>query len=288
MKLSVIDTGYIKLDGGGMFGVVPKVMWEKLEQPDENNLCTWAMRCLLVETDGKKILIDTGLGDKQSAKFFSHFHPHGEATLVNSLAKQGLTKDDITDVFLTHLHFDHVGGALYYDGDRQVKPTFEQATHWSNQRHFDWAFTPNAREKASFLKENFVPLREQGILKMLEDRPYNELLPWLDGIEIAYAYGHTEAMMVPIIHKDGKRIVYCADLLPSPSHIGLPYVMGYDVQPLNTLVEKEWMLNNAAERGDILFFEHAKAIEACTVKRNEKGRIVLDKAGDLKDFIDLD
>ncbi len=154
MKLSVIDTGYFKLDGGAMFGVVPKKLWERLEQPDAHNLCTWAMRCLLIETEGRKILIDTGIGNKQDAKFFSHFHPHGEASLMASLAQKGLTAADITDVFLTHLHFDHVGGALRYDSNGKIQPVFPNATYWSNQKHYDWAFRPNAREKASFLKEN--------------------------------------------------------------------------------------------------------------------------------------
>jgi glyoxylase-like metal-dependent hydrolase (beta-lactamase superfamily II) len=287
MKLSIIDTGYFKLDGGAMFGVVPKKLWERLEQPDANNLCTWAMRCLLVEIDNRKILIDTGIGNKQSAKFFSHFHPHGDVTLVGSLANHGLQLSDITDVFLTHLHFDHVGGALQYNDKKEIVPVFDNATHWTNQKQFDWAYTPNAREKASFLKENFVPLKEQGILKVIEDCPYDRTLEWMDGFEIGYAYGHTEAMMTPILHYQGKRIVFCADLLPSPSHIGMPYVMGYDVRPLNTLEEKEQLLSNAVERGDILFFEHAEKVEACTVKRNERGRIVLDKAGALSDFVDL-
>lgn len=287
MKLSVIDTGYFKLDGGAMFGVVPKSLWSKLEEPDEKNLCTWAMRCLLIETAGRKILIDTGIGNKQSEKFFSHFHPHGDATLVNSLAQQGLTVDDITDVFLTHLHFDHVGGAVLNGTNGKLIPTFPNATYWTNQAHYDWAFTPNAREKASFLKENFVPLMEEGILKMVDNLPYDQVLDWLPNVGIGYAYGHTEALMTPRIQYQGKSILYCADLLPSPSHISMPYVMGYDVRPLQTLVEKEWMLTKAVEEGDILFFEHAPTIEACTVKRNEKGRIVADKVGKLSDFVQL-
>jgi len=287
MKLRVIDTGFFKLDGGAMFGVVPKVIWKKLEEPDANNLCTWAMRCLLIETGNRKILIDTGIGNKQSEKFFSYFHPHGDATLVKSLAKYNLTTDDITDVFITHLHFDHVGGAVKHDQKGNLVPTFANATYWSNQKHYDWAFTPNAREKASFLKENFVPLAEHGVLKMIEDRPYDKELQWMDDIDIAYAYGHTEALMAPHISYKGKTIIYCSDMLPSPSHIGMPYVMGYDVRPLNTLQEKERMLTNAAEQGHILFFEHAKKVEACTLKRNEKGRIVADKTGDLSDFVAL-
>ncbi|MCH2020980.1 MAG: MBL fold metallo-hydrolase [Saprospiraceae bacterium] len=287
MKISVIDTGFFKLDGGAMFGVVPKKLWSRLETPDENNLCTWAMRCLLIETDMRKIIIDTGIGDKQSEKFFSHFHPHGEDTMVGSLANQGLSLEDITDVFITHLHFDHVGGAVSKGVNGKLIPTFPNATYWSNQVHYDWAFTPNAREKASFLKENFVPLKEEGVLKMLDVLPYNEVLEWLPGIDIGFAYGHTEALMTPRINYQGKTIIYCADLLPSPSHISMPYVMGYDIRPLQTLIEKEWFLNKAVDEEHILFFEHAPEIEACTVKRNEKGRIVVDKSGKLSDIIQL-
>lgn len=285
MKLSVINTGYFKLDGGAMFGVVPKVLWQKLEQPDENNLCTWAMRCLLVETDNKKILIDAGIGSKQDAKFFSHFDLHGDDTLYRSLNNNDLLTDDITDVLITHMHFDHVGGAVQQDTKGNYFPTFANATYWTNQKHFDWAYKPNAREKASFLKENFIPLKEEGVLKNLEALPYNEQLEWLPQIKIGYAYGHTEAMMIPHINYEGKTIVYCADLLPSPSHVNLPYVMGYDTRPLLTLQEKEWFLNEAVEKEYILFFEHAPNIEACTVKRNDRGRVVVDQTGDLKDFI---
>ncbi len=285
MKIKVIDTGYFKLDGGAMFGVVPKKLWQRLEEPDANNLCTWAMRCLLVEIDNRKILIDTGIGNKQSEKFFSHFHPHGDATLVQSLAQHGLTTDDITDVFLTHFHFDHVGGAIQHDSNGKLIPTFKNATYWTNQKHYDWAYTPNPREKASFLKENFVPLQEFGILQMIESRPFDQQLQWLKGFDIGFAYGHTEALMTPILTYQDKKIIYCADLLPSPSHISMPYVMGYDIRPLDTLQEKERLLTTAVEQGHILFFEHSKNIEAATVKRNEKGRIVVDKMGALKDFV---
>jgi glyoxylase-like metal-dependent hydrolase (beta-lactamase superfamily II) len=287
MKLSVIDTGYFKLDGGAMFGVVPKSLWSRLEQPDENNLCTWAMRCLLIETGDRKIIIDTGIGNKQSDKFFSHFHPHGDETMISSLASAGLMLADITDVFLTHMHFDHVGGAVIQDANGKLIPTFPNATYWSNQAQFDWAFTPNAREKASFLKENFVPLMEEGVLKMLDVLPHDQLLEWMPNINIGYAYGHTEALMTPYIKSQGKTIVYCADLLPSPSHISMPYVMGYDIRPLQTLIEKEWFLSNAVDQGHVLFFEHAPKIEACTVKRNAKGRIVVNQMGQLSDFLEL-
>ena len=287
MKLSVINTGFFKLDGGAMFGVVPKKLWSRLEKPDENNMCTWAMRCLLVETGDRKIIIDTGIGNKQSEKFFSYFHPHGQDSLISSLKNINLNAEDITDVFLTHLHFDHVGGAVCKDANGKLLPTFPNATYWSNQAHYDWAFTPNAREKASFLKENFVPLMEEGVIKMLDAMPYNEILDWLPGFSVGYAYGHTEALMTPRITCQDKTIIYCADLLPSPSHIPMPYVMGYDLRPLQTLTEKEWFLNKAVDEGHILFFEHAPEIEACTVRRNEKGRIVADKTGKLSDFIQL-
>ena len=287
MKLSVINTGFCKLDGGAMFGVVPKKLWSRLEKPDENNMCTWAMRCLLVETGDRKIIIDTGIGNKQSEKFFSYFHPHGQDSLISSLKNINLNAEDITDVFLTHLHFDHVGGAVCKDANGKLLPTFPNATYWSNQAHYDWAFTPNAREKASFLKENFVPLMDEGVIKMLDAMPYNEILDWLPGFSVGYAYGHTEALMTPRITCQDKTIIYCADLLPSPSHIPMPYVMGYDLRPLQTLTEKEWFLNKAVDEGHILFFEHAPEIEACTVRRNEKGRIVADKTGKLSDFIQI-
>lgn len=285
MNIHVIDTGFFKLDGGAMFGVVPRTLWQKLEEPDENNLCTWAMRCLLIETDDKRrILIDTGLGNKQSAKFFGHYHPHGEASLLGSLKAKGFVPEDITDVLLTHLHFDHVGGALYYDEAKRLRPTFPNARYWSNEAHFNWAEKPNSREKASFLVENFIPLREEGILHFVESLPHSELLDWLPGIKLGFAYGHTEAMMIPHIEYKGKTLVYCADLLPSPSHIPLPYVMGYDVRPLQTLEEKAAFLQRAEEQDYLLFFEHAPKIEACGLARDSRGRIVANEQGLFSDF----
>ncbi len=289
MQLQTINTGFFKLDGGAMFGVVPRVLWQKLEQPDENNLCSWAMRCLLLTTDeGRRILIDTGIGTKQSEKFFSHYHLHGTDSLHTSLAALGLSADDITDVFLTHLHFDHVGGAVEYvrrgaDGERVLEPTFKQAKYWTNQAHFDWATKPNARESASFLPENFAPLRD--VLHYLPTQPQEQILDWLPQIGVQFAYGHTEAMMLPQVRIGGRTVVYCADLLPSPSHLPLPYVMGYDVRPLQTLAEKEWFLSKAVEENYILFFEHAPQIEACTLRRDERGRIVADKLGKLQDLL---
>lgn len=285
MKLTVIDTGYFKLDGGAMFGVVPRVIWEKLEAPDEKNLCTWAMRCLLVQTDDERnILIDTGIGDKQSDKFFSHYEPHGESTLLKSLKKAGLKPEDITDVLLTHLHFDHVGGAVSLKKGKYI-PTFPNATYWSNKKHWDWAMNPNNREKASFLQENFVPLMEAGVLKFLEAAPYDAQTMWFNNFSLLFAYGHTEAMMLPYLMFEGKKVVYCADLLPSPNHVPIPYVMGYDVRPLQTMTEKEYFLNRAAQEKWILVFEHSKSVEACTVKLDEKGRVVVNKMGNLEDFL---
>lgn len=284
MKITVIDTGFFKLDGGAMFGVVPKTIWEKLEEPDNNNLCTWAMRCLLVQVDERNILIDTGIGDKQSEKFFSHYAPHGEATLLKSLKKAGLKAEDITDVLLTHLHFDHVGGAVSLKNEKLL-PTFPNATYWSNEKHWDWAMNSNNREKASFLKENFVPLQEAGCLKFIDAAPYDAQTMLFNNFGVLFTYGHTEAMMLPYMMFEGKKVVYCADLLPSPNHIPLPYVMGYDIRPLQTMIEKEYFLARAVLENWILVFEHAKSVEACTVKLDEKGRVVVDKMGNLADFI---
>jgi len=284
MKLTVIETGFFKLDGGAMFGVVPKTIWEKLETPDEKNLCTWAMRCLLVQSADRNILIDCGLGNKQSDKFFSYYEPHGDFNLLSSLEKAGLKADDITDVFLTHLHFDHVGGAVsIVDGN--YLPAFPNATYWSNQDHWHWAMNPNSREKASFLKENFEPLMHAGVLKFIDAATFDSQTNFCENFDVIFAYGHTEAMMLPCLTVNNKKIIYCADLLPSPSHIPLPYVMGYDVRPLQTMIEKEYFLKRAVSEQWILVFEHAKSVEACTVKTDEKGRVVVDKSAKLSDFI---
>jgi glyoxylase-like metal-dependent hydrolase (beta-lactamase superfamily II) len=274
MKVRVIQTGYFKLDGGAMFGIVPKRLWTRLNPPDEQNLCTWAMRCLLVETDHRKILIDTGIGNKQDAKFRSHFAPFGEETLLTSLAQQGVEPQDITDVILTHLHFDHCGGALYQNEAGAIVPTFPNAIYWTNQKHWNWAMNPNEREKASFLKENFIPLQLAGVLQYIKVRQYTRFSP---EIKILFTYGHTEAMMLPYIKVGDKTIVYCADTLPSSYHVGMPYVMSYDIRPLDTLNEKSLLLEQAADEGHILFFEHDPVVECATVKRNEQGRIVLNQ-----------
>ncbi|MFM1794129.1 MAG: hypothetical protein RL642_514 [Bacteroidota bacterium] len=269
MQVYSVDTGYFKLDGGAMYGVVPKVIWNKLTPSDENNLCTWAMRCMLVVDGERKILIDTGMGNKQSEKFFSHYQPHGEGELLNSLQQLGFSANDITDVILTHLHFDHCGGAVILV-DQQLRPTFPNATYWSTAKHWDWAINPNSREKASFLKENFIPLQENGQLKFIEENETG-LTKFNDKIDILFAHGHTQSMMLPIIQYKNKTICYMADLIPSSAHVPLPYVMGYDMFPMTTLIEKEKFLKKACEEGYILFFEHDAINECCTVEATEKG-----------------
>jgi glyoxylase-like metal-dependent hydrolase (beta-lactamase superfamily II) len=274
MNLYSIDTGYFKLDGGAMFGVVPKVMWNKLNPADENNLCSWAMRCLLIEDGNRLILIDNGIGDKQDAKFLGHYHLHGDATLDKSLAKHGFSKDDITDVFLTHLHFDHCGGSIKREGD-QLVPAFKNATFWSNEAHWAWATKPNDREKASFLKENILPIEESGQLKFVlpGETQFHQLASsvFTDNISIRFVSGHTESMMLPQINYNGKTIVYMADLLPAAAHIPIPYVMAYDMFPLTTLNEKKSFLTEAVENDYVLFFEHDPQIECCTLQQTEKG-----------------
>ena len=279
MKLHTIDTGFFKLDGGAMFGVVPKTLWSRTNPADENNLCTWAMRCLLVENGGKLILIDTGIGNKQDEKFFSHYYLHGEATLDKSLAALGFHRDDITDVFLTHLHFDHVGGAVVRDGEKLL-PAFKNATYWSNAQHWDWAVNPNDREKASFLKENILPIQESGQLKFISTE---NGVNFSDNFNVRFVYGHTDAMMLPLIDYKDKKILYMADLLPSTGHIPLPYVMAYDMFPLTTLQEKKLFLTEAVEKEYILYLEHDPVNECCTLKNTEKG-IKLNETFNLNDI----
>ena len=272
MKLHTINTGLFKLDGGAMFGVVPKAIWQKTNPADANNLCTWAMRCLLIEDGDKLTLVDTGIGDKQNEKFFSHYYLHGDDTMGKSLATLGFSTADITDVFLTHLHFDHVGGAIVRTGEKLI-PTFKNATYWSNQKHWQWAIEPNPREKASFLKENILPIQESGQLKFVEEK---ENIEWQKGINISFAYGHTDAMMLPKINYKGKTIVYVADLLPSAGHLPLPYVMAYDMFPLKTLTEKKAFLEEAVDNDYVLYLEHDPVNECCTLQRTEKGIRVLE------------
>jgi glyoxylase-like metal-dependent hydrolase (beta-lactamase superfamily II) len=276
MTLHTINTGFFKLDGGAMFGVVPKSIWQKTNPADENNLCTWAMRCLLVE-DGKQLtLIDNGIGNKQDAKFLSHYHLHGDDNLLKSLHNAGFHEDDVTDMFLTHLHFDHCGGSITYESGKPV-PTFRNATYWSNRDHWKWATEPNPREKASFLPENILPIQESGHLNFIDinQRPQiaaDKGLPIsVNQWSIYYASGHTDKMMIPMIRYGQKTICFMADLLPSVGHIPLPYVMGYDTRPLLTMEEKARFLNEAAEKKYILFLEHDPVNECCTVKQTEKG-----------------
>ncbi len=266
MQLYTVNTGYFKLDGGAMFGVVPKVLWNKVHPADENNLCTWMMRSLLIQEGNRLILVDTGLGNKQSEKFFSHYEPHGP-TLEESLKEVGFTPDDITDVFLTHLHFDHCGGCIVREGSKLI-PAFKNATYWSNEKHWKWATEPNMREKASFLKENILPIQESGQLKFIETE---EGIEFTKDFTIRFCGGHTDAMMLPQISYKGQTLVFMADLLPSIHHIPLPWVMAYDMFPLKSLKEKETFLQEALKGDYILYFEHDPENECCTLKQTERG-----------------
>lgn len=267
MKIYSINAGHFKLDGGAMFGVVPKSMWKKLNPPDENNMCNWAMRCMLIEDEGRLILIDNGMGNKQDEKFFGYYFLNGTDTLERSLAKYGFSKEDITDVFLTHLHFDHCGGSIEKVGDKLI-PAFKNANYWSNENHWKWATNPNDREKASFLKENILPIKESGKLKFIETK---DGIEFTKNINLRFVNGHTESMMLPQIKYKGKNIIYMADLLPSVAHIPIPYVMAYDTRPLETLKEKKSFLTEAQQKDFILFFEHDPEIECCTLQLTEKG-----------------
>ncbi|MBO9620230.1 MAG: MBL fold metallo-hydrolase [Niabella sp.] len=274
MNLYTVNCGHFKLDGGAMFGVVPKSIWNELNPSDENNMCSWATRSLLIETEGRLILVDCGMGDKQSEKFFGYYYLHGPDNLDKSLAAHGFHRDDITDVFLTHLHFDHCGGAIKKEGD-QLVPAFKNAVYWSNEDHWNWATHPNPREKASFLKENILPLQKSGKLKFIKgtagDTLQLDTAPFLENVSIRFANGHTDAMMLPQVQYKGRTIVFMADLLPSPGHIPLPYVMAYDTRPLLTMTEKEAFLKEAVEKNYVLFFEHDPKIECCTLRETERG-----------------
>lgn len=280
MQLYTINTGNFKLDGGAMFGVVPKSIWNKINTADENNMCSWAMRCLLIEDGNRLILIDNGMGDKQDAKFFGHYYLHGDDTLDKSLAQHGFHRDDITDVFLTHLHFDHCGGSIIRDGERLI-PAFKNAVYWSNESHWDWAVNPNEREKASFLKENILPIQQSGQLKFISSPAKTQTLSsegagmqvenFIAGFSVRFVDGHTNKMMLPQIKYKDHTIVFMADLLPSAGHIPIPYVMAYDMQPLITLAEKKNFLNTAIKENYILFFEHDPVNECCTLVQTEKG-----------------
>lgn len=271
MKIYPLNTGNFKLDGGAMFGVVPKSIWSKTNPADANNMCDWSMRSLLIEDGDRLILIDTGIGDKQSEKFFSHYYLFGDDSLHGNLKKLGFHADDITDVFLTHLHFDHCGGAIQWNKDRTgFVPVFKNATYWSTENHWKWATEPNAREKASFLSENILPIQKSGQLKFIE-RNGNFTKNALPNMDVYFVDGHTESMMIPHINYQGKTLVFMADLLPSTGHIPLPYVMGYDTRPLLTLSEKELFLNTAVENDYLLFLEHDSVNEICNLQLTEKG-----------------
>jgi glyoxylase-like metal-dependent hydrolase (beta-lactamase superfamily II) len=280
MKLYTINTGYFKLDGGAMFGVVPKSIWNKINPADENNMCSWALRCLLIEDEGRLILIDNGMGDKQDARFFSHYYLHGDDTLDKSLGKYGFHRNDITDVFLTHLHFDHCGGSIVREGS-DLAPAFKNAIYWSNERHWETATKPNEREKASFLKENILPIEESGQLKMINvpiavGRSIVNVLPGImsdiiPALSLKIVNGHTEAMMLPQIKYKDRTVVFMADLLPSQGHIPIPYIMSYDMQPLLTLNEKKAFINEALQNDYTLFFEHDPQYECCTLQQTERG-----------------
>lgn len=301
MKLHVINTGNFKLDGGAMFGVVPKKLWSKTNPADEDNMCNWTMRCLLIEDGNRLILIDNGLGNKQDAKFYSHFCLNGNDTLEKSINAAGFSTDNVTDMFLTHLHFDHCGGGIKFNGDNtSFETVFKNAIYWSNAEHWEWAIKPNAREKPSFLRENILPIQESGQLKFLSQPlipspvcageqqavsplEYMSSKQLGDNVSIMLTRGHTDAMMIPHIKYKGKTVVFMADLLPSTGHIPLPYVMGYDTRPLLTLSEKEKFMDLAAEKEFILFFEHDAINECCTVQKTEKG-IRLKETFTLKEY----
>ena len=303
MQLHFVNTGRFKLDGGAMHGVVPKTLWSKSNPADENNLCSWAMRCLLIQEGNKLILVDNGIGDKQDAKFFSHYYLHGDDTLDKSLAKLGFHRDDITDVLLTHLHFDHCGGSIIREGDKLV-PAFRNAVYWSHSRHWQWAVRPNDREKASFLKENILPIQESGQLKFVDAAdagtsnagvslsipdagPSSAALPngatWsggaldrindviLPGLSVRVANGHTESMILPQLQYKGRTHIFMADLLPSVGHIPLAWVMSYDMFPLTTLKEKQSFWEEAATGEYVLMLEHDPVNECCTLQTSEKG-----------------
>jgi len=280
MHLYTIDTGFFKLDGGAMFGVVPKSIWQKLNPGDENNMCNWAMRCLLIEDGNRLILIDNGIGNKQSDKFFGFYYLNGDATLDLSLAKLGFHRDDITDVVLSHLHFDHCGGSVIWNSDRtKYQTAFKNAKYWSNEEHWQHALDSNPREKASFLTENIMPIQESGQLFFVENG--NEVA---DFMTLPKVYGHTEAMMLPHINYKGQTIVFCADLIPSLGHLPVNYVMAYDIKPLESMRDRQSFLEQAIKNDFILFFEHDPVNECCTITKNERGQFVPERIFKLADL----
>ena len=283
MKIYPIETGNFKLDGGAMFGVVPKTIWNKTNPADENNLIDIAARCLLIEDGKRLILIDTGMGNKQSDKFFGYYSLWGSHSIDKSLAKYGFHRDDITDVFMTHLHFDHCGGSVQWNKDKTgYEVAFKNAKFWTNENHWEWATKPNLREKASFLSENILPIQESGQLNFIE-RSGNRSDGIFENIKVLFVDGHTDSMMIPHIQYKGKTLVFMADLLPSVGHIPLPYVMGYDTRPLITMTEKNQFLRDAVENEYVLFLEHDSVNECCTLHQTEKG-IQLNETFSLSDL----
>lgn len=280
MILHSIDSGYFKLDGGAMFGVVPKIFWNKLNPADENNLCSWAMRCLLIEDGKKLILVDTGMGNKQDAKWQGYYYRHGEGDLVKSIRVKGYTENDVTDVILSHLHFDHCGGAVKWNTDKtKFEMTFQNAHYWSHSEHFASAMNPNPREKATFFKDNILPIQEASQLFFVDkviEKPFQN-------IEFLIANGHTEKMLMPKISYRNKEILFIADTIPSHAHIAVPYVMGYDINPLITMQEKEDLLSQASENEWIVFFDHDPIYDCATIQQTEKG-FVLKEKGSLIEF----
>jgi len=280
MQLYPIETGNFKLDGGAMFGVVPKVLWNKTYPADENNLCNWSLRCLLVVDGDRKILIDNGLGEKQDENWLKHYYLNGDDTLENSLQNIGFSFDDITDVILTHMHFDHCGGSVKWNDDNTgFELAFPNATYWTSKQQYDWATKPNRREKASFLKENIYPIEESGRLNLIEKE--GEFIP---NISFKLYSGHTDGQVIPHIKTNGKTVVFMADLMPSAAHIPMPWVMAYDTRPLTTLKDRERFYAEAVENDYILFFEHDIYNEACTLHETEKG-VRVNKKGDLNEFL---
>lgn len=272
MKLYPVETGNFKLDGGAMFGVVPKVIWQRTNPADANNRIDIAARSLLIEDGDRLILIDTGMGNKQSDKFFGYYDRWGDHTIDDSLKKIGFHRDDITDVFMTHLHFDHCGGSIKWNHDRTgFEPAFKNALFWTDERHWNWAVNPNVREKASFLKENLWPMKESGQLKFVSRGEDSFLENSELGFDILFVDGHTEKQMIPHIRYQNTTLVFTADLIPTVGHIPVPYVMGYDTRPLLTLSEKGAFMDKAVQNNYVLFFEHDAHHEICTLRETEKG-----------------